>query len=373
MRNLLADIESLKSDLAARLAGPDSHRVFAGTAALLHSNDLAVLNDHLRIRIIDLEHGIIATAGDGHAVQIDGQRLADHVADLRRIDVSQQLHGIAVLGSRNGLRQRSIRHTVDLGNVNACLDAVGTVTVGGRNKARRAQALGHRAGERTAGNGDRLVGSELSLGVVRPVVSLDGLVASLGSKLTAGDGHIAQALVAGAVHDGDRRAVLNGAVVLGLVDRAAGDVDGSTLAGDVQAAGADLHAHGLGVDDAVFNVQRTAAGEVDAVAVRHIQRTVLQRNGIVGVVAVGLDAAVSGGRHHNILEHQTGVVVLDGTAHSRGDQTHQLAADDLAVLHGQRHVGVVDLERRAVCIRAGAGPGVAVQIHRAVNGARVER
>ena len=231
---------------------------------------------------------------------------------------------------------------------------------------------GHLAGERTAGNGDIVFGSELSLGVVRPVVSLDGSVGAVGLERTAGDLDLAQALVAGTVHYGDGRAVLNGAVVFGLGNRIAGNIDGSLVAGDLQTAGADLHAHGLGVDGGVLNGQLAAAGEVDAKAVGHVQRAVLQRHGIVGVVAVGLDAAVGGGRHLDAIEHQTGIVIGDGAAHGGGDQTHQLAADHLAVLHGQHRIGVVDLEGRAVCIRAGAGPGVAVQIHRAFNGAGVE-
>ena len=184
--------------------------------------------------------------------------------------------------------------------------------------------------------------------------------------------NLTKALVAGTVHYGDSRAVLNGAVVFGLIHRAAGNIDGSLVAGDLQTAGADLHAHSLGVDGAVVDGQRAAAGEVDAKAVGHVERAVFQRDAVVGVVAVGLDTAVGGGRHLDAIEHQTGIVIGDGAAHGGGDQTHQLAADHLAVLHGQHRIGVVDLEGRAVCIRAGAGPGVAIQIHRAFNGAGVE-
>ena len=309
--------------------------------------------------------------GQGLAAQIEGDALADdHVLS----GISQQSHGLAVLRRVDGLGQGRVLGAVDLGNILAYLDAEGAIRVLGGDEALSAQGLVHLAGERTAGNGNNvLTVVKRALGQVLPVVGLDRGVAVLGRERATLDLDIGQALVAGAVHDGDGRAVLDGAVVNGLGNAVTSDGDGRLSAGDVQAAGADLHAHGLGVDDAVVDGQRAGAGEVDAEAVGHVQRAVPQRHGIVGVVAVGLDAAAGGGRHHDAIEHQTGIVILDGAAHGGGDQTHQLAADHLAVLHGQRCIGVVDLEGRAVCIRAGAGPGVAVQIHRAFNGAGVER
>ena len=298
------------------------------------------------------------------ANQIEVYRLAsgEH-GSLRQRDIRQQTHGGAALGRIDSRLQRLVLDVVNLGNVNAFLDAVGAVRVGGGDITGGAVFFLDRAGERTAGDGDLVVGSEGRLGVVRPVVGLDGSIGAIRLELTAGDLDLVQALVAGAVHDGDSRAVLNGAVILGLVDRAAGDSD--RAAGiDAQAAGADLNAHGLGVDGAVVDGQLAAAGEVDAEAVGDIQRTILQRDGIVGVVAVGLDTAVAVGRHGDALEHQTGVVVGNGPVHTynRGDQTHHGVTGHSTVLHGQRHVGVVDLKRGVIRISAGVGPSFAVQV-----------
>ena len=190
--------------------------------------------------------------------------------------------------------------------------SVSAVCIPGGYIALCAEVSGNCARERTAGDGDRtLVCGEVALGLVRPVICLDRAVAFLGSEFAAGDGHSTQTLIAGAVHNGDRRAVLDSAVVLSLGHRITGDRDRAAFI-DAQAACADLNAHGLGSDGAVIQSQRTAAGEVDAEAVRNIECAVLQRNGIVCVVAVGLDAAVAVCRRRNALEHQAGIVVLDG-------------------------------------------------------------
>ena len=217
------------------------------------------------------------------------------------------------------------------------------------------------AGERTAGDGKLfIVVVELAFLLILVLIRLQCLI-GFGGEAAVLYLNLTKALVAGTVHYGDSRAVLNGAVILGLGHRIAGDGDGA-LSGDLQTAGADLHAHSLGVDGAVVDGQRAAAGEVDAEAVGHVQRAILQRDGIVGVVAVGLDTAVAFGRHGDILEHQPGVVVGNGAAHSGGDQAHHGVTDHSTVLHGQRHIGVVDLERGAIRISAGVGPSVAVQV-----------
>ena len=358
--------------------GVDIRQRQVGIAALLRDLDVVVAGAAHNITVLHGDgaagHGDRGLAGVGVgqslAAQIEGDALTDdHVLS----GIRQQFHGLAVLSRRNGVGQGLVALAADLGNILAYLDAEGAIRVLGGDVAVSAQGLVHRAGERTAGDGNLVVLREIARGQLLPVVGLDCGVVALGRELTALDLDLGQALVAGAVHDGDGRAVLDGAVVNGLVNAVTGDGDGRASAADVQAAGADLHAHGLGVDDAVVDGQRAGAGEVDAEAVGHVQRAVPQRHGIVGVVAVGLDAAAGGGRHHDAIEHQTGIVILDGAAHGGGDQTHQLAADHLAVLHGQRCIGVVDLEGRAVCIRAGAGPGMASQIHRAGNGAGVKR
>ena len=334
--------------------------VAAHNITVLHGNGAALHRDR----------GLAGVGvGQGLAAQIKGDALADdHVLS----DIRQQSHGLAVLRRRNGLGQGLVALAADLGNILAFLHAVGAVRVLGGDVAVSAQGLVHLAGERTAGDGNLVVLREIARGQVLPVVGLDRGVGAVGRERAALDLDLVQALVADAVHDGDGRAVLDGAVVNGLGNAVTSDGDGRASAADVQAAGADLHAHGLGVDDAVVDGQRAGAGEVDAEAVGHVQRAVPQRHGIVGVVAVGLDAAAGGGRHLDAIELQTGIVIPDGAAHGGGDQTHQLAADHLAVLHGQRCIGVVDLEGRAVCICAGAGPGMAVQIHRAVNAAGAE-
>ena len=302
-------------------------------------------------------------------IEVDLLASGEH-GSLRQRDIRQQTHGGAALGGIsngrvNGRLQRLVLDVVNLGNVNAFLDAVGAVRVGGGDITGGAVFFLDRAGERTAGDSDLVVGSEglLNLVCVVPIVGLDGSIGAIRLELTAGDLDLVQALVAGAVHDGDSRAVLNGAVILGLGHRIAGDGDGAAGI-DAQAAGADLNAHGLGVDGAVVDGQLAAAGEVDAEAVGDIQRTILQRDGIVGVVAVGLDTAVAVGRHGDVLEHQTGVVVGNGAAHthSGGDQTHHGVTGHSTVLHGQRHVGVVDLKRGVIRISAGVGPSFAVQV-----------
>ena len=353
-----------------------------GIAVVLLGRDGAVTGDGHLGATLDGQDGVGIIAPDLHRV-LDGlavQAQRDALVDGQLgvlLDVSQQGHGLAVLRRRDSCLQGLVLGGADLGNILAYLHAVGAIRVLGGDVALSAQGLVHLAGERTAGDGNLGSLREVALGLVCiiPIVGLDCGVGAVGRERAALDLDLVQALVADAVHDGDGRAVLDGAVVNGLVDAVTGDGDGRASAADVQAAGADLHAHGLGIDLAVVDGQRAGAGEVDAEAVGHVQRAVPQRHSIVGVVAVGLDTAVGGGRHLDALELQSGIVIGDGTAHAvgGGDQTHQLAADHLAVLHDQRRIGVVDLEGRAVCILAGAGPGVAVQIHRAFNGAGVER
>ena len=60
---------------------------------------------------------------------------------------------------------------------------------------------------------------------VRPVVGLDSFIAGLSREGAIGDRDRAEALVAGTVDDGDGRAVLDCAVVLGFLNAVAGDFD----------------------------------------------------------------------------------------------------------------------------------------------------
>ena len=183
---------------------------------------------------------------------------------------------------------------------------------------------------------------------------------------------MAKALVAGTVDDGNRRAILDGTVALGLLNRVARH--GNRAAGvNVQVARAHLRAHRFRVDRGVVDGQRSAAGEVNAEAVGNVERTGLQNNSIVRVVAVRFDAARSSRRRFNVLERKNGVVVFDGAAHGRRDQADELRAHDLAVLHRKRCVGVIDLERCGVRVSSRARPGMAVQVNHASLGSRVER
>ncbi len=366
------------------MAHDAAHVGAAGSAdAAFHRQVL----DGARIDLAEEAHAILTALFDlqaGNGVVLTVKRalkpsgLCAVNADRRpllviQVDVVGQRHGLArevvaridllgeveqALGGGDGHVAVLVLHIA----VSAYLHAEGAVRVLGGDVAVSAQGLVHRAGERTAGDGNLVVLREIARGQVLPVVGLDRGVAALGRELTALDLNLVQALVAGALHDGDGRAVLDGAVVLGLGNAVTGDGDGRVSAADVQAAGADLHAHGLGVDDAVVDGQRAGAGEVDAEAVGHVQRTVPQRHGIVGVAAVGLDAAVAVGRHLDALEHQSGIVILDGAAHGGGDQTRQLAANHLAVLHGQRHIGIVDLEGRGRRVHDVSGPRMPAQI-----------
>ena len=128
--------------------------------------------------------------------------------------------------------------------------------------------------ESTAGNCNFFTCCEVALGLVRPVICLDRAVAFLGSEFAAGDGHSVQTLIAGAIYNRDCRTILDCTVVLSLRNSIAGNSDRAAFI-DAQVACADLNAHGLGIDGAVIQSQLTAAGEVDAEAVRNIERAVL--------------------------------------------------------------------------------------------------
>lgn len=201
-----------------------------------------------------------------------------------------------------------------------------TVGICDGSTAFRAQVGGHGGRERAARDSDRLSGvveSRLLLGRGIPSVSLDRRVGILSREGAAGDSDLVEALVAGAVDDGDCCAVLDGAVTLGLLDRIARHGDRATRV-DVQAARAHLHAHRLRVDRRVVDGQLSAAGEVDTEAVGNVERAVLQNNGVVRVVAVGLNAACGSGRGLDAIERKGRVVVRDGAAHSRRNQADEL-------------------------------------------------
>ena len=321
--------------------------------------------------VIFADNKVVGSLDRVLALTVDGDVLCK-IERGGQLRVLQQRDGLAVLDCRDGVRKGIISAygvplcVEDFGNpvlILIDLHAIGAVAVQLRYKAGGAAIFRDRAGERTAGDGDLVACVEDRFGLVLPIVSLDGCVAALRGKRATGDGDVAETLIAGAVDDGDRRAVLNRAVILGLFDRVVGNRDRAARV-DAQAARADLHAHGLGVDGGIVDGQRAAAREVDAEAIGNIERAVSQRHAVVRVIAVGLDAARGGRGHFNILEREARVVIGDraGEAGCRRDQAHELRADNLAILHRQSRIGVVDRKRRAVRVLAGARPGVIVQV-----------
>ena len=126
------------------------------------------------------------------------------------------------------------------------------------------------------------------------------------------------------------------AVVLGLGNRVAGNLDLSLSARDVQAAGADLNAQGHGRDLGVLDRQRTGGREVDAETVRNVERGILERNGVVRVVAVRLNTATTSGGHLNGIKDKSSIVPAN--------KANRLIADHVTVLHSNLAVFIVGLE-----------------------------
>ena len=218
-------------------------------------------------------------------------------------------------------------------------------------------------GECTAGDRDSVICIvECTLGLVLPLVCLKNVVSVLSNKCACFDLDALKTLVAGTVNDGDSCAILDRTVVLGLFNTVAGDSNLCAVAYDIQAACANLNTHGLSVDNAVVDGQRTAAREVNAVAVRDIERRINECNIIIGVAAVCLDTAATVGCHGDILKHQSRVVVGNRTTHSGGDETNHRITDDRTVHHGECNVGVVNLERRTVCVFSGICPSMTAEI-----------
>ena len=321
--------------------------------------------------VIFADNKVVGSLDRVLALTVDGDVLCK-IERGGQLRVLQQRDGIVIACGVDGLGEGIISAygfplcVEDFGNhVFIDLHAVGAVAVSLGGEAVRAVLGLHFTGERTAGDGDLVAFGEgvfLLVGVV-PAISLDGCIIAVGLEGAAGDFNLAETLIAVAVDDGDCRAVLNCAVTFGLGNSITVDSDLAAVI-DIQAARADLHAHGLGADGGIVDGQRAAAREVDAEAIGNIERAVSQRHAVVRVIAVGLDAARGGRGHFNILEREARVVIGDraGEAGCRRDQAHELRADNLAILHRQSRIGVVDRKRRAVRVLAGARPGVIVQV-----------
>ena len=246
----------------------------------------------------------IRTIADGLSIQIKRDGLVFDDQRLSKVNIVQKLDGIAIFCSCECVCECLILSITNLCYILACLHAVCTVCIRNGYQALCAEVSGNCAREGTAGNCNFFTCCEIALSVVHPVVCLDRAVALLGSEFAAGDGHSVQTLIAGAIYNRDCRTILDCTIFLSLRNSIAGNSDRAAFI-DAQAACADLNAHGLGIDGAVIQSQRTAAGEVDAEAVRNIERAVLQRNGIVCVIAVGLDTAMTVCCYFNAIKYKS--------------------------------------------------------------------
>ena len=175
----------------------------------------ASLNQTIAISAVD-------DIGEAHEVA-DFQRLAVEIEstlcykNLSCFNVLEQLDSLAVLGCFECFVKRRVLHAANLSNIAVRLDAVRAVTVRDRDVAFCAEVCGNNRGIRAARDCDLVGCSEGCFAgfLVRPVVGLDSCVRAVGLEGTFGDRDRAEALVAGTVDDGDGRAVLDCAVVLG--------------------------------------------------------------------------------------------------------------------------------------------------------------
>ena len=156
-------------------------------------------------------------------IQIERSAASDN--DFLKLRVLEQLDSLAVLGCFECFVKRRVLHAANLSNIAVRLDTVRAVAVVLRLEAFCAVLGSNCRRERAAGDCDLVGCGEVGLGLVRPVVGLDSCVAGLSREDTFGDRDRAEALVAGTVDDGDGRAVLDCAVVLGLGNRVAGNLD----------------------------------------------------------------------------------------------------------------------------------------------------
>ena len=284
MGNLLADIEIFECNLAARSASPDSHRVFARSAGLLNSNDLAVLDAHRSVLAHDVEYAVIAAAGQRLAAEINRQALLDIITRFGRVDVRRQRNRVAVLGSRDGVCKGCILDRADFCNRRR-LDAVGTVCVRNRLKARCAVFGLDFAREATAGDGNRTVtavGQKDSILFCRDLAALD----LHGGRLIR------------CIHIDCGRLLIAGAVA--PVAGRAGALGGDRTVIDNQLASVEGNAARCTENDASVDGSRTGMRMVDRVVRNGFQNTAVDRDiaviGNVGAVArncipAGLDVA----------------------------------------------------------------------------------
>ena len=115
--DILGYSKVLECNHAVFCTSPNGHRVLACGAALLHSNDIAVLDENLSVLTVNLEHAVIAVASDSLAIQIDCQVLADNIRRLGRIHIRNQRYGLASFCLGDCLFKCRILGLADLCNV----------------------------------------------------------------------------------------------------------------------------------------------------------------------------------------------------------------------------------------------------------------
>ena len=115
--DILGYSKALECKLAVFCTSPNGHCVLACAAALLHSNNIAVLDENLSVCTVNLEHAVIAAASDSLAIQIDCQVLADNIRPLGRIHIRNQRYGLASFCLGDCLFKCRILGLADLCNV----------------------------------------------------------------------------------------------------------------------------------------------------------------------------------------------------------------------------------------------------------------
>ena len=213
-------------------------------------------------------------AVEGEAVQVKGQIRGGNGDVLPGI--RQHRHGCFSSGRIDSRLQRLVLDVVGFGDVNDLLDTVSVVSVLRGDEALSAVVLRHCRGKLTAGNGSvRLIPRLLA--VVFPAISLNRTDTRSAGKRAAADGHGGSTGGIRAIHDGNSRAVRDGAVaglagnvtVAGGADRTACHIQSActhlNAAGHaVNLTAADRHRTGLRmIDSGVLSRDHFAAADID--------------------------------------------------------------------------------------------------------------
>ena len=363
-------------------------------------------------RVINLQRGLalLGAAIQGEAVQVEN----DIVLADRHIlaGIRQQGHGRISTGRIDGSLQGLVLDVVGFGNVSACLDAVSTISIGGGDEALSAVLRGNRRGERTAGDGSvRLIPRLLA--VVFPAISLNRTDTRSAGKRAAADGHGGSTGGIRAIHDGNSRAVRDGAVaglagnvtVAGGADRTACHIQSActhlNAAGHaVNLTAADRHRTGLRmIDGRILVGEHLAAADVDGGILQN-GRSVAGDGVAVAVdltavdiddnarLRVALRRAENGNRRRRAGDLAAvdvqDLLTVSGAAPGLGLalHVHAVVAGDLgAVLNGDAGLDAVltagNRELHTVCLALhrqvlqSGGVGAAADIQRTVSRTRV--